>query len=54
MSTLQQLNPKSSKHLIVAFEETVLSGKAQDIAILAMDAFAAASNGFAASGIKYA
>jgi hypothetical protein len=44
-------NPKSMKHLIVAFENDLTAGDSANTAIKAMDAFAAASNGFAASGI---
>lgn len=44
--------PKSMKHLIVAFANDLTTGDTADTAILAMDAFAAASNGFAASGIS--
>lgn len=45
-------NPKSMKHLIVAFANDLSIGDTANTAILAMDAFANTSNGFAASGIS--
>lgn len=44
-------DPKSMKMLTIACATPTTSAKAADIAIKAMDAFAASSNGFAASGI---